>query len=155
MFKSEFINRILKRRVKKLFKYVEEFYAFLFIPLGLMSVVVEFVRCSSETDSDFRIGYAVLSIIGIINFIIHIIKTRREKDLKSNGSFVQGTVIKVYRDIIKVNRCHPYRIKYKYTYKGKEYIKKSRILFWDKPIYNENDSIGLLVNDSSGSMINI
>lgn len=137
-----------------MFKYVEQFYAFLFTPLGLMVVGFEFVRCS-ETDSDFRIGYAVLLILGIINFIIYIIKTRREKDLKSKGSFVQGTVIKVYRDIIKVNRRHPYRIKYKYIYKGKEYIKRSTILFWDKPIYSENDSIGLLVNDSGWSTINI
>ncbi|WP_040465181.1 hypothetical protein [Peptoanaerobacter stomatis] len=75
--------------------------------------------------------------------------------MKSKGSFVQGNVIKVYRDIIKVNRSHPYRIKYKYTYKGKEYIKKSTVLFWDKPIYNENSLIGVFVNDFGWSTINI
>lgn len=80
-------------------------------------------------------------------------KNQMRAELLAEGIRLTGVVEKVYlQNYTHYGRTSPYRILYKYSYNGKEYEKKSDLL-WEKPSVTKGDAITVYTNDLGESVL--
>lgn len=130
------------------------------IVMGLLGFVGVLKPTADSMVQDSKVMGMIFTALGIGFFIaqsvMRIIVSRKKKlhdELIANGTKVNGTVEKVYRqNLVWYGGKYPYIIFYTYTYEGKVYHGES-YLFWDIPDVMEHDPIVVYADHSGKSTI--
>lgn len=130
------------------------------IVMGLLGFVGVLKPTADSMVQDSKVMGMIFTALGIGFFIaqsvMRIIVSRKKKlhdELIANGTKVNGTVEKVYRqNLVRYGGKYPYIIFYTYTYEGKVYHGES-YLFWDIPDVMEHDPIVVYADHSGKSTI--
>ncbi len=129
----------------------------LFIAFGVLGSVFYFIFPDIPTKDGGRtaeIGlifmmFSFTQVLGAVPAAyIAYSKNKKHKEILSKAYSIKGTVVDVeYMKTIRWGGEHdrPYRIKYKYSYKGEEYYAES-ILYWERPPFYEKDEIEVFIN---------
>ncbi len=150
-------------------RYIEKIYALIFLCLGCAFIAMGalcFIGIVKPTESSSVKDPVMMGIIfislGTVFCIVQTIlrvaasaKNKLHSMLLVNGTKIRGTVDKVYlMKYTQYGQRSPYRVFYTYTYQGEPYHHKSDLL-WDKPNFQEGDSIWVYVNDTGKSTIEL
>ena len=148
-------------------RYTQDIFKKMFLWMGIGWIVMGLLGFAGilkpTADSmvqDSKVMGMIFTALGIVFFIaqsvMRIIVSRKKKlhdELIANGTKVNGTVEKVYRqNLVRYGGKYPYIIYYAYTYEDKVYHGESH-LFWDIPDVMEHDPIVVYTNHSGKSTI--
>ncbi len=152
--------------MKKLFtpsNVVAIIFTFIGLPFSVIGVMAMLGHVTMSEESQLqnhmvfgRIFFAigiVFFVSGITLAVISIFFARRGKKLLETGYIVNGIVTMVeHVTNVRINRCYPYRIHFKYYFEGTEFYGKSSLL-WDRPNIAENNSISVYTDGKGNSAV--
>ncbi len=148
-------------------KTLEEILKIVFLWLGIAFLCLAFLSyigllrptSHSRIQDPMLMGYCFGAVsiaflsAGIIFGSISAIKDRQQSELLANGFRITGTVESIYLQMsIRFNSQSPYRIRYTYTYKGRQYHHQSRFL-WTRPNLEAGDAVVVYVDDRGNSAV--
>lgn len=150
-------------------KYTEEFLAVIFFILGGIFIAMGLLCFIGVVRPSARSMVQIPAMLGIVYSFIGIAfclamlilkanaaaKKNLHKELLANGNKINGIVEKVhFQRSIQYGKESPYRIYYTYTDQGKEFHRKSYLL-WEKPDYLKGDQIEVFANHLGKSTIRL
>lgn len=150
-------------------RYMEDLFKIIFLWLGIgfvvMGMLVFFGIMRPTADSAMQepvelgavfltFGIAFIAVSAVLKGIVFL-KNKLHDKLLMEGTRLDGVVESVYlQKHTQYGKESPYRIVYSYTYLGKDYHRKSCLL-WEKPDCRVGGSITVYANNHGRSIIQL
>ena len=148
-------------------KYMEDVMKIIFFTIGFEFIcfcvfsyidvpnpdLFETVKIPSLMDIIFGVVGITFILGGIVLSLISVRKSKKCANILENGIRINGVVEKIsLQRHTQLGNQTPYVIQYRYTFRDKEYHRKS-FYIWEKPCYEVGDTIVLYVDDFGKSAV--